>query len=857
MSRSAVSYLLGIALAFGGALAADPPAPQGRPSILLILADDLGFSDLGSYGSEISTPNLDRLASRGLRFAQFYNTGRCCPTRAALLTGLYPHQAGVGHMVEDRGLEAYRGFLNDKCITIAEALRKGGYRAYMSGKWHVGEHRPHWPVDRGFERFFGLVSGASNYFRLDPMRTMALDDKPYHPPAQGFYMTDAITDGALGFLEEHGGRPEPFFLFVAYTAPHWPLHALPEDIGKYKGKYAEGWDELRERRRRRMVELGIVDGRWPLAPRDAEAPAWADAKDKEAWDLKMAVYAAQIDRMDQGIGKIVAKLEAMGALESTLILFLADNGGCAEAVDRGTPGAPPGPKESFLSYGLPWANASNTPFRLFKHWVHEGGIATPLIAHWPRGVKKPGTIVHDAGHVIDILPTCLEAAGVEYPKALDGREVLPAEGKSLLPLLRGEAWEGHEALFWEHEGNRAVRRGKWKLAAKFPASRGGGSGGRGGLLGDWELFDLEADRTELMDLSSQHSGKVKELADLYARWAERCGVAPWKDVRDKGPGEALAIYFIDTEGGAATLIVTPLKESLLVDSGNPGERDAGRIARVAREVAGLEKLDHYITTHWHRDHVGGISRLKEMLPVERFYDHGIPEMPGSDILPEDLEAYRRASGGKSTRLRAGDQIELKQDASLPPLKLRIVAADGVVVSEAPGLPQARPCRKGHEAAPEDTSDNARSVAFVLTFGDFDFFDGGDLTWNVEHRLACPGNLVGPVDVFQVNHHGLDLSNHPALVEALGPRVAVVNNGPRKGGEARTFATLKGAPGLEAVFQLHRNVRVAERENAPWAFIANDEEACHADFIKLSVERTGKAYAVAVPAKGTRRAYATR
>ena len=493
--------------------------PARRPNILLIMADDMGFSDLGCYGSEIATPNLDRLASRGLRFTQFYNTARCCPTRASLLTGLYPHQAGIGHMVDSKPAPAYQGFLNDRCVTIAEALRGGGYRTLMAGKWHVGEKRPHWPCDRGFDAYYGLISGASNYWRLEPGRVMARDNEPITPEGERFYMTDAFTDNALAFLDQYGRDEKPFFLYVAYTSPHWPLHAWPEDIAKYNGKYMAGWDALRLRRHQRQMEAGLVDRRWPLTPRDDRAPAWDDVKDKEDRDLRMAVYAAQIDRMDQNIGRLVAKLEAQGTLDNTLILFLADNGGCAEAVERGKAGVPPGPADSFLSYGLPWANLSNTPFRLYKHWVHEGGIATPLIAHWPARIRQGGGLTPQVGHLVDIMATCCDAAGVAYPATYQGRAVTPLEGKSLVPVFDGRERPAHEALFWEHEGNRAVRQGKWKLVSRHP--------------GGWELYDMEADRTEMQDLAAREPDRVGQMVALYDAWAARCGVVPWADFAKK------------------------------------------------------------------------------------------------------------------------------------------------------------------------------------------------------------------------------------------------------------------------------------------------------------------------------------
>ncbi|HXG62690.1 MAG TPA: arylsulfatase [Planctomycetota bacterium] len=516
--RSVWPALLAVQAACGSV----PGEPRAeRPNIVILLADDLGFSDIGGYGGEIETPHLDRLAAEGLRFTQFYNTARCCPTRASLLTGLYPHRAGVGHMVEDRGCPGYRGFLNERCVTIAEVLRAAGYRTLMAGKWHVGGARPHWPVDRGFDRYYGLIDGGSNYFKLDRGRTMALDGERVSPPAgEPFYMTDAFTDRALEFLDEAGRAGKPFFLYVAFTAPHWPLHAPPEDIAKYRGRYRAGWDEIRRRRHRKMIELGIVDARWPLSPRDPRAPAWEDVRDPEDRDLRMAVYAAQVDRMDRNIGRLLGRLEQMGAARNTLVFFLSDNGGCAEEIRRPEdPAAPIGTAGSFASYGLPWANVSNTPFRLYKHWVHEGGIATPLIVRWPAGIRTSG-LVHEPGHVIDLLPTCLEAAGAEYPRRFEGREIEPAAGRSLRPLFEGKSL-GERPLFWEHEGHRAVRKGRWKLVATHK--------------GAWELYDLEADRTEAVNRASRHPEIVGELAALWDAWARESGVLPWEDVARAKP----------------------------------------------------------------------------------------------------------------------------------------------------------------------------------------------------------------------------------------------------------------------------------------------------------------------------------
>ncbi|HET8546792.1 MAG TPA: arylsulfatase [Bryobacteraceae bacterium] len=508
-----------------GSLAAGSAVAAARPNIIVIMADDMGFSDLGCYGSEIATPNLDRLARNGVRFTQFYNTARCCPTRSALLTGLYNHQTGIGHMVQDRGLPGYRGFLNDRCVTIAEALRIGGYRTAMAGKWHVGEERPHWPVDRGFERYFGLISGASNYFRVQPGRRYAYNDQPWQPSGP-FYLTDAFTDHAIQFLEEFGRGTQPWFLYLAYTAPHWPLHALPDDIAKYEGRYLKGWDVLRRERHARQIELGIVDRRWPLTPRDSQAAAWESVDNKRAQDRRMAVYAAQIDRMDQNVGRLLARLRELGQEQKTLILFLADNGGCAEMNIGGeVRDVPPGGPDSFTSYGLPWANASNTPFRLYKHWVHEGGIASPLIAHWPAGLRHAGRITHEPAHVIDIMATCLDVAGARYPAEHNGRSVLPLEGRSFAGVLSGRRTPANtpanRTLYWEHEGNRAVREGNQKLVSHHPDG--------------WELYDLDADRTELNNLAPRQVARVDRMRAMYEAWAAKCNVQPWDEIRGRKP----------------------------------------------------------------------------------------------------------------------------------------------------------------------------------------------------------------------------------------------------------------------------------------------------------------------------------
>jgi arylsulfatase len=512
----------------GAALAA--PAPARRPNIIVILADDMGYSDIGCFGSEIDTPNLDRLAKGGIRFTHMYNTARCCPTRASLLTGLYSHQAGVGRMVEDEKLPGYRGRLNESCVTIAEALRGAGYRTLMSGKWHVGEDRPHWPTDRGFDRYYGLISGASNYYSLDPGRKMAIDDKAAEPPDRDFYFTDAFTDNAVRMMDDRKSGQQ-FFLYLAYTAPHWPLHALEPEIRKYKDRYRIGWDALRKERHERMLRLGIVDRRWTLSPRDSKVPAWADAPDKEWQASRMAVYAAMIDRMDQGIGRVLARVRAMGEEDNTLVMFMADNGGCAELIGRNfrnlegkvrTAGGrtvrygnlssiPPGPPDTFQSYGPEWAQVSNTPFREYKQRVHEGGIASPFVAYWPAAIRARGAILPQQGHVIDVMPTALDAADVEYPREYQGRAITPVEGVSLLPAMRsGKPVPRPKPLHWEHFGNRAIRDGDWKLVAldKRP----------------WELYNLAADRTELNDLAAKEPDRARKLEAAWNDWARRANV---------------------------------------------------------------------------------------------------------------------------------------------------------------------------------------------------------------------------------------------------------------------------------------------------------------------------------------------
>ena len=524
-----------------------PEDASGRPNIIVILVDDMGYSDIGCFGSEIRTPNLDSLAEGGLRFSQMYNSARCCPSRAALLTGLNPHQAGVGHMVANLGVPEYQGYLKDNAVTIAEALKADGYSTFMSGKWHVGgdynlADPDSWtpsapgfptPTQRGFDRYFGILTGAGNFYF--PKTLMDQDTLVPLTDLDDFYFTDAISDNAVSMIGEGVAQDSPFFMYVAYTAPHWPLHAHEEDIARYEGQYRGGWEELRTSRHEKLKSEGVVDEKWEISPRDADSPPWDDVDDPDWQDIRMAVYAAQIDRVDQGVGRILDALRSAGVDDNTLIMFLSDNGGCAEFLAEdsslpqpsrysginpdGTPmvvgnipGLRPGGAETFMSYDLPWANASNTPFRRFKRWTHEGGISTPFILSWPARIREPG-IVHSPIHLIDIMPTCLDAAGASHPTERAGQQTIPLEGESVLPAIERREWARERPIVWEHEGSRAVRQGQWKLVSAI----GGG----------WELYDMELDRTELNDLYARNRPKAQELERIYAEWAERCGVLPW------------------------------------------------------------------------------------------------------------------------------------------------------------------------------------------------------------------------------------------------------------------------------------------------------------------------------------------
>jgi len=488
-----------------------------KPNIVLIMADDMGYSDLGCFGSGIETPNLDQLAREGLIMTQFYNTGRCCPSRAALLTGVYQHQAGIGDMTANKGVLSYQGFLNDQVVTIAEVLKNAGYHTLMSGKWHVGEQKDKWPLHKGFERFFGFPRGGGIYFYpFRSGREAVLDSTQFTVDEKNFYSTDAINNFAFRFLDEIKDSKKPFFLYIAHIAPHFPLQAWPEDIAKYRGRFLQGFEIHREKRYRYMLDYGLITEQVGLSVPDYRALNWDKLSDaqKDTFDLKMAIYAAQIDRMDQGLIRIFDLIKEMNQWDNTLIIFLSDNGGCHEDPSRWLNDTGPlGGAGCQQAYSPSWANVSNTPFRMYKHWVHEGGIATPLIAHFPN-IIQPGMIDNQIGHIMDLMPTCLELAQTTYPNQYSGNKILPMEGQSLLPVFSGKLRENYPDLFWEHEGNRAVRSGKWKLVSKYPENQ-------------WELYNIQLDRSELNDLAKVYPEKVINMIQKYNSWASRIGVVDW------------------------------------------------------------------------------------------------------------------------------------------------------------------------------------------------------------------------------------------------------------------------------------------------------------------------------------------
>ncbi|MCL4104813.1 UNVERIFIED_CONTAM: hypothetical protein GTU68_034252 [Idotea baltica] len=505
------------------------------------MADDMGYSDVGCYGGEINTPNIDGLADEGLRFTQFYNTGRCCPTRASLMTGLYPHEAGLGHMVYGDKGPGYHPFLNKQCVTVAEVLRDSGYRTMMTGKWHVGHKQGQWPTDRGFEHFYGIHIHVDSYFKVLTGCPVYHNDKLVIPPTvdpentlhpdEEWYTTDVFADWSLKFLDDAAEDERPFFLYTAFNSPHWPLEAPDENIANYKGKYDEGWDILREQKLARMKSMGLVGTETQLSP--SGCPAWStlsEADQKEA-AFRREIYAAQIERMDQNIGRIVAKLREIGKLDNTLLLFLSDNGCCAEGGMFGYQWKK-NTKANFATWrtqsgrststGEAWSNASNAPFRLHKRWVHEGGIATPLIAHWPKGITEGGLLSHQTGHVVDVMATCMDVANAAYPKKRDGQSVKPPAGVSLLPSLLDRTINTQRTLFWEHETHSAIRVGDWKLVTV-----------NAGDDQAWELYDIGSVRTEAENVAEDEPQRVSRMKEQWSTWAKQANVLPWPKDRPK------------------------------------------------------------------------------------------------------------------------------------------------------------------------------------------------------------------------------------------------------------------------------------------------------------------------------------
>lgn len=507
---------------------------EESPNIILILADDMGYSDISPFGSEISTPNLQTLADQGMLMTRFYNAARCCPSRSSILTGLYPHQTGLAAMADLRyDTEGYQGYLSDHCITIAEALKTSGYNTYMCGKWHVGDEKPNTPAMRGFDKSFAFLNGATSYYNIDPYRDsswiniagsislkMELNGELYLPPDSGYYSTDAYTDYAIRFISEQENKDEPFFLYLAYTAPHWPLHAPEDVINKYLGNYRKGWDDLRQTRYARQKKLGIIPEDTPLSPGDSKSLNRAEFSDQEIdrFDRKMAVYAAMIDRMDWNIGRLVAYLEESGELDNSLILFLSDNGGArsneiphTNNYDKsGLIGSP----QSFTGYGPGWANASNTPFRELKATAFFGGIATPFIAWYPAMIKA-GSQSDYQGHINDLMPTLLEITGTEYPETYNGKALHALPGSSLVPVWTGESCQREKPLFFEHFGSRAIIKDNWKLVS-FAHK-------------DWELYNIINDPVELNNLADSMPDKLNQLKQEYESWADSLQVLEIND----------------------------------------------------------------------------------------------------------------------------------------------------------------------------------------------------------------------------------------------------------------------------------------------------------------------------------------
>ncbi|MDA3865791.1 MAG: arylsulfatase [Salinivirgaceae bacterium] len=523
-----ISYLLFLPL-----FAHASYAESNNPNIVLIMVDDMGYSDIGCYGGEIPTPNIDNLANEGIRFTQFYNTSRCCPTRASLLTGLYQHQVGVGHMTTegsynfDYGTDGYRGQLNRNCVTLPEVLKEAGYNTYMTGKWHLGSDMDDRPLQRGFDKYYGCLRGAFNYFRPGD-KYMYGNDLLEQPDPKTYYTTDAFTDTAVSWIDTRDNT-QPFFLYMAYNAPHWPLHAKKEDVDKFIGKYMEGWDVLRQKRFERQVAMGLFDESLGLSPRDTNVRPWSEVSEEQKIrsDLRMAVYAAQIYSIDENVGKIVRMLKQKGELNNTLIVFLSDNGASAEPYKEFGGGnfedLNKADKGGIISIGRGWANLCNTPFQKYKNNAFEGGMATPFIACWPNGISKgiKGKFVSDVSHIMDVMPTILELSGATYPTMRNNELINDYVGISFVPLLKEHKREEHKYLFFEHENRCAVRSGDWKIISKYGEF-------------NWLLYNIKEDRNEQKNIASTHPEIVAELSEAWRKWALEKKVVPKGDPIGKG-----------------------------------------------------------------------------------------------------------------------------------------------------------------------------------------------------------------------------------------------------------------------------------------------------------------------------------
>lgn len=501
-----------------------------KPNIVLIMVDDMGYSDIGCFGSEIPTPNLDRLAQNGVRYTNFYNTSRSCPTRASLITGLYQHDAGIGGMsedggemdkersVHDQGTYGYRGALNRNSVTLAEVLKSAGYHTYMTGKWHVGLIGPEkWPLQRGFDRYYGILAGASSYLKPQGGRGLTLDNTQLPPPEQPYYTTDAFTDYALEFIKSNEGDGSPFFLYLAYNAPHWPLHAKQEDIDKFEGKYDQGWEKTREARYNKMVDLGIIDESWGLA--EWENRTWDQLTEEEQArsSKRMSVYAAQVHCMDYNVGRVLDYLEESGEMDNTLVIFFSDNGACAEPYsETGFMNEGINAMDSWVSpsYGKPWAQVSNTPFRKYKVRSYEGGVSTCFIMSWPDKFKRyHGQIRRNTAFLPDIMATFVDVSGAEYPKVHNGYMIHPMAGASMIPTVKNPKAEIHDYIFNEHENNKYARWKNWKAVWD--------QGGK-----EWELYDIDKDRSERHNLAAQHPEILNQLVEKWNEWAALHHVYP-------------------------------------------------------------------------------------------------------------------------------------------------------------------------------------------------------------------------------------------------------------------------------------------------------------------------------------------